>query len=132
MQIDDARELNRIAEVLQVRGEDGILLWLAKQHKGAYAIDIIKHFNLTPGRVANIMKKLEAKKFVTRKTASEDQRKALITLTPAGKKHAADVEKRNEAAAQSVLDTIGEEKGTAFVNTLQEIVALMRDGKIKI
>lgn len=132
MQISDASELNKIAQILQIRGEDGILLWLAKQEKGAFAIDIIKHFDLTPGRVANIMKKLETKKYVTRKTDGEDQRKAAISLTAAGRKHAARVEEEEITAIQAVLEQVGTKDADAFVEVLQKVVGLMREGKVEL
>ena len=58
--IDKARDIAMLANTFNAGGEDGVLLWLHRQDADSpvYAYDICEHFGLTPGRVANIIKKL--------------------------------------------------------------------------
>ena len=61
IQITHAKAFSRLADMFTLNGETGVLIWLNQQQREVFAIDIIDHFGLTAGRVANIVKKPEQK-----------------------------------------------------------------------
>ena len=66
LDIEHPQALKRLRMALASGGEEGVLRWLDQRRQDTYAVDIIEHFGLTAGRVANIMKKLEERGYITR------------------------------------------------------------------
>ena len=83
-----AKVLNRINDDLAYSGEDGIIVWLGQRDKPCNAVDIAENFNLSAGRVANIIKQLENKGYVFRIQDGTDLRKRTIKLTDEGSRYA--------------------------------------------
>lgn len=132
MHIDYAKLLVQIGNSLYANGETGVLLWLNQQlnqlNKEAYATDIIEHFGLTPGRVANIIKKLEQRQLIYRQEDIEDQRKFRIILTKKGIAYANDLYRQmNECHAQ-VLAALGQSDAAEGLRILKRIIFIVNDG----
>lgn len=128
MHIDYAKLLTQIANALSINGETGVLLWLNQQEKDIYAIDIIEHFRLTPGRVANILKKLEQRQLIKRQEDGEDQRRSRISLTEKGILRANTLYMQMNVGHAQVLTALGQKDAVEGVRILKRIISLVDDG----
>ena len=120
MHIDHARFLSYIAAELTKSGESGMLLWLARQNGDVYATDAAEHFGLTPGRVANILKKLEERGFLVREKDPEDQRKVKLSLTPLGERIAGELSRKMLETNRRVIDFFGQEDTEELIGLLSK------------
>ena len=77
--------------------------------RDTYAVDVVEHFGLTPGRVANIIKKLEERNYIERCQDPVDQRRSRILLTEEGRLCADGLYARMNAAHTQVLQALWEE-----------------------
>lgn len=128
MHIDDAKLLTQIANALSMNGETGVLLWLSQQKKATYAVDIIKHFGLTPGRVANILKKLEQRQLIDRSEDTGDQRKFRIILTKKGVMYANELYRQMIDGHVRVLEALGHSDASEGLRILKRVIFLVNNG----
>lgn len=128
MHIDYAKLLTQIADALSINGEIGVLLWLNQQKEDTYAVDIIEHFGLTPGRVANILKKLEQRQLIDRQEDVEDQRKSRIFLTKKGIARANELYQQMNACHAQIIEALGQEDALEGVRILKRIISLVNEG----
>lgn len=128
MHIDKARLLTQMANALSISGEVGVLLWLSQRSEDTFAVDIIDHFDLTPGRVANIVKKLEQKGYIERLQSSDDQRKARIFLTAKGISRANELFSEMNAGHARLIDALGEEDALQTMRILRRIISFIDEG----
>ena len=115
----------RLQEEFSVKGEDCVLMWLYRIGTPLYSGDLAKKLSLTSGRIANILRTLEQKKFVTRSTDLNDGRKVLVTLTTAGKKHIEKINKRNVAKRAEILEALGEGDAAEYLRITQRILQVL-------
>jgi len=128
MHIDYAKLLTQIANALSTNGEMGVLLWLNQQEEDIYATDIIEHFGLTPGRVANILKKLEQRQLIDRRQDVEDQRRFRIFLTEKGISLANELYEQMNNSHARMFAALGQEDALEGVRILQRIISLVNEG----
>ena len=128
MHIDQARFLAQMGNAISASGEPGVLLWLSQRTRDTYAIDIVEHFGLTPGRVANIIKRLEQRGYIERTQASDDLRKACISLTDTGRERAKSFLEEMNAGHAQLLEALGEEDAENAMKILQKIISLIDQG----
>ena len=126
--IDHAKQLTQIANALSSSGESGVLLWLNQQEEDVFATDIIDHFGLTPGRVANIMKKLEDKGYVFRQHPNDDLRRSYIRLTESGRVFAEKLYHQMSENNENIINAFGEEQTLICLQNLRDFIARMDDG----
>lgn len=126
--IDHAKQLTQIANALSSSGESGVLLWLNQQEKDVFATDIIDHFGLTPGRVANIMKKLEDKGYVLRQHPNDDLRRSYIRLTDSGHAFAEKLYQQMSENNENIINAFGEEQTLICLQNLRDFISRMDDG----
>lgn len=67
------------------RGEGALLRYLALRHDGATAGELRDVLSVGSGRVANALKNLESKGFITRSPSAADGRVVLVYLTQQGR-----------------------------------------------
>lgn len=128
LHIDHAKLLSKVADALSSNGETGVMLWLNQQDGEVFAVDIIEHFGLTPGRVANIVKKLEEKGYIQRRQSYEDLRKSYIRLTDSGSLYTNDLYKRMNANHLQIIKALGEEDTAHAMRILQKIISFLDSG----
>ena len=126
--IDHAKQLTQIANALSSSGESGVLLWLNQQEEDVFATDVIDHFGLTPGRVANIMKKLEDKGYVFRQHPNDDLRRSYIRLTESGRVFAEKLYHQMSENNENIINSFGEEQTLICLQNLRDFIARMDDG----
>lgn len=121
------RGMTRIGTMLACGGEDGVLLWL-EHCREAYARDIIEHFGLTAGRVANITRRLEERGYIHRESDAKDQRRARITLTSEGHERAAVIYGEMDRCHRAFVEQLGEE-APRFLQTLDRLTDSAEKGE---
>ncbi|MBQ8151307.1 MAG: MarR family transcriptional regulator [Firmicutes bacterium] len=128
IQIDQARLLSQMSQFFSKSGETGVILWLSQRKTPAYSVDIVDHFGLTPGRVANIIKKLEEHGYILRQQDDEDLRKAHIILTPEGKEIARAEFERMNSSNGKIVEELGEEDTVQWIDLLTKMSKVFGTG----
>lgn len=128
MHIDYAKLLAQIANALCANGETGVLLWLSQQEKAVYATDIIEHFGLSPGRVANILKRLEQQQLIERQADADDQRRLHISLTEKGISCANAFYDQMNSCHAHMLEALGQEDAAEGMRILRRVISLVNGG----
>ena len=123
IQITHAKAFSRLADMFTLNGETGVLIWLNQQQREVFAIDIIDHFGLTAGRVANIVEKLEQKGYLTREHNITDLRKSLIRLTKSGMDYAEKQYTQMNKNHMSIIEALGEEDSATMLRLLKHILS---------
>ena len=128
IQVDQAKLLTQMANSLSTSGEAGVLLWLNQRKEYTFAIDIVDHFGLTPGRVANIVKKLEQRGYIERRQAPDDLRKVYIFLTDTGADRAGLLYSEMNADYIRLFKALGEEDAACAMRILRRIILYIDQG----
>ena len=92
-----AELLNRksnVEVINSIRGEYGVLGFLCGCEEGATASELCGKLHVVPGRMADILKRLEQKKLIFRTRAEDDRRVVKVFATEAGRQMS--IEKRRE------------------------------------
>lgn len=126
--LDHPQLLGQIAGAVASGGEAGVMLWLSQQQGDIFAVDIINHFGLTPGRVANIVKRLEQRGYIVRETDAEDLRKSRIRMTGKGTSYADSVSKMMTENHLRMVRVLGEEDSAHALRILRKIIAVYESG----
>lgn len=126
--LDHPQLLGRIAGSFTSGGEAGVMLWLSQQQGDIFAVDIINHFGLTPGRVANIVKRLEQRGYIVRETDADDLRKSRICMTGAGTSYADSVSKTMTENHLRMVHALGEEDSAHALRILRKIIMVYESG----
>ena len=114
--------LNRksnIAILDSIRGEYGVLNCLNDLEEGASAGDLGRRLHVVPGRMADILKKLEEKELIVRTKDFADRRVVIAKITEKGR--AVSDERRQEIHKEykGMFDMLGE-------NDTRELIRLLR------
>lgn len=125
LHIDQARLLARLGSSLSASGEAGVLLWLSQQSQDTFAMDIVEHFCLTPGRVANIIKRLEQRGYVKREHVADDRRRVRVSLTDSGRERAEACFDEMNAGHLRMLEALGEKDAAHVMRILRRVIALI-------
>ena len=128
LDIEHPQALKRLRMALASGGEEGVLRWLDQRRQDTYAVDIIGHFGLTAGRVANIMKKLEERGYIQRIPDADDQRRARIFLTEEGHRKAALLQQEMDHRNQLIIERLGDSVGD-FMKSLDQMLEMAEKGE---
>ncbi len=112
------------------RGEDGALLWLYLHDGKAIAGSLAKALSLTSGRIANILKQLETKGFITRSANSEDRRRINVLLTQSGQDYIRRLYEEDLDTCSRLLEKLGKTDAQEYLRISREITEVsLRDRK---
>ncbi len=128
MDIEHPQALKRLRTALASGGEEGVLRWLDQRRQDTYAVDIIGHFGLTAGRVANIMKKLEERGYIQRIPDADDQRRARIFLTEDGHQKAGALHRELNQRNEYIVSLLGE-SADSFMRSLELMLEMAEKGE---
>ena len=123
------KELYRLGSAIATQGEDGLLLCLYAENRPMLSGELVERMGLTTGRIANILRMLEAKGLVDRAQDTNDRRKVHITLTAPGRARA---EAQHHARAESyrrLLDYLGDEDSESFLRLLERCLEYYAEEK---
>lgn len=131
MHITYAGAINQALDRISAKGEDGIVLWLGQRKQDTFPTDIVKHFHLSPGRVANILKVLEQKGAIVRSPDPEDGRKVQVRLTEKGKAYARECYTGMVEQHTWLLETLGEKEAVHLARIMKQVLRMVEQGQIK-
>lgn len=110
-------------EVLDsIRGEYGVLRFLAYVEDGVSAGQLTKHLHVVPGRMTDILKSLEAKKFVLRKRDKDDMRRVHVYITEEGKAEAHKKRETIQKQYEGMYQLLGEQDIRELIRLLNIVL----------
>ena len=122
LQIDCSGALNQITANTLIRGEDSLLLWLCRQDAAVFPTDIMHHFRLSSGRVANILRSTQKKGLITRCQSGDDLRRNCIRITDEGRAYASACREKILESQTAVLEGLSEKEAGNLAETFRRIL----------
>lgn len=116
--------LGKLSERFSVRGEDAILLCIYHAERPVFAGEFKDMAGLTSGRIASILKQLEAKGWVIRTQDENDRRKTQVALTDAGKQYIEGEMTRRTALCETLFDGVSERDAQSFVRATKKLLTI--------
>ncbi len=113
------KELSRLTELLTESGENAVLLCLLRSGGSLLPGELAGKLALTSGRIANILRALEAKGLIHRLPEADDGRKMRAALTANGKALAQALEQDVSLRLDSLRDYLGDRDAEAAVLILE-------------
>ncbi len=120
-------EINRLGSMVSNRGEDGVVLCLYSSECALLAGELGERTGLSTGRIANILRKLEAKGFVKRIQDELDRRCVHVSLTEQGRAYAQGLKNSAVQAHGELLERLGSTDATEFVRIVRRCIRSARD-----
>ncbi len=115
------------------RGEMAVVLVLhMADEAGEPALtpsDIAERSHLTSARIANVLRSLEEKGWISREHASDDRRRVTVTLTPAGDAERARRRAEFEQRAAAFLQRLGEQDTRDAIRILKHCNQIVDEDK---
>ena len=106
------------------QGEERVLTYLFKKQEPALSGELSHALRMTSGRMANILKALEKKKYVTRLSSRDDRRKVLVYLTEAGTHYIQPLYQQTLLDHQQLLEQMGESDATEFLRLIRKAIQI--------
>ncbi|MBQ9324762.1 MAG: winged helix-turn-helix transcriptional regulator [Clostridia bacterium] len=119
------RAFSRLSSLLFTSGEDSVLLCLITHEGTLLSGDIMALTGLTSGRVANILRQLEAKKWIQRLQDASDKRKVHVHLTDAGQKQSEKVLLHTRANHQKMVQYLRHDEAQQMLLLLEHLSACL-------
>ena len=118
--LNSFKAMSTMGEALTTRGEESMLLYLYQQDEPVLSGDLTVHLGLTSGRVANILRVLEAKQLITRSQGIVDKRQVQVCLTDGGRKVAETCYRKMIGEYREMLEFLGDdaEEATRLIRKL--------------
>lgn len=130
LHITYAGVINRVTNEISAKGEDGIVMWIYSRHQETCPTDIVRHFNLSTGRVTNILRSLEKKQLLFRLHSPEDQRRVCVYLTDKGKSFAKETYAQMVDRHAKLIELVGAEEMLKMMKLVEHIMILAENNKI--
>ena len=127
--LEHMRQIAHLGQTILAQGEDAVVISLYILERPVFAGDFIEKLGLTTGRIANILKKLEEKKLITRTSDREDRRRVHVSLTEAGRRHAEDKYQAMIRVHRELLDRLGAEDTRELMRILNRLEGFAEDVK---
>jgi len=104
---------------------EGRVLYELAHREGLTAADLVKELGLDAGYVSRILKKFERRGFLSRTTCGRDGRRALLTLTPAGRTAFEPLDRGSREQVVGLLSPLTPEQVGALVQSLRTAEAIL-------
>ena len=88
--------------------------------------DIVSALDMTGGRVAGILRSLEKKGFISRRTDENDRRRIMVSPTPAGSDYVENGRELLRSRLSAIINAMGSESAENFVRSMEEFVNACR------
>ena len=121
--LEHMRALEYVVDRSCTRGESGVLLYLYHISRPLFPGELTEKLGLTTGRIANILRGLEAEGLVQRLPDVQDKRRVQVSLTRQGEALA---RKKNREAIDfhtRLLGTLAPGEGEQFLALLVKLMA---------
>lgn len=88
--------------------------------------DIVSALDMTGGRVAGILRSLEKKGFISRRTDQNDRRRIMVSPTPAGSDYVENGRELLRSRLSAIINAMGSESAENFIRSMEEFVDACR------
>ena len=88
--------------------------------------DIVSALDMTGGRVAGILRSLEKKGFISRRTDENDRRRIMVSPTPAGSDYVENGRELLRSRLTAIINAMGSESADNFIRSMEEFVNACR------
>ncbi len=124
---DFLNKKNNIEVLNSIRGEYGVLNCLIDMEDGASAGELGKKLHVVPGRIADILNRLEQKELVVRERSESDRRVVKARITEKGRQ--VSIEKRTEIHNnyKGLFKILGENDVKELIRLLKIVLAYYPD-----
>ena len=132
MQYEYAKEIFMLINQATSMGEERVLTYLYSVQDHVLPGQLTEELQLSTGRIANILKQLEAKGFIERDRRDRDKRRVEVSLTDKGKQFAAEKYQENEQSHRMLIQMLGAEETKEFLRISEKIFQIgrkMLDGR---
>lgn len=109
------------------RGGGFVLAYLTQSKSEVNAGDLAKELNVSTARIAAILKAMEKDGLITRHGSSEDARRTIVELTPAGTTRAAEIREEVLSRVEMLLNKVEKRDLEEFIRISQEINEAMNE-----
>ena len=103
------------------RGYGFVLACLERAEGEVFAGDLAKRLNVSTARIAALLKKMEKSGLLTRHDSSEDGRRTLVEITPAGAALATEMREKAVSKVQSLIEQVGKEDLEQYIRISNKI-----------
>jgi DNA-binding MarR family transcriptional regulator len=122
-----ARELRRETEALGVTGRQAMLLALVREHPGLTLRELAQLERISAPSLSGHVDRLESAGLLERVRSSDDRRRVVLRLTPAGQQLTRRVRARRTTWLVSRLDDLHADELDAIDRALGPLSALLRE-----
>lgn len=88
--------------------------------------DIVSALDMTGGRVAGILRSLEKKGFISRRTDENDRRRIMVSPTYAGSDYVENGRELLRRRFSAIINAMGSESAENFIRSMEEFVNACR------
>lgn len=103
------------------RGFGCVLDYLEQAEGEVTAGDLAKKMEVSPARIAILLKKMEESGFISRYTSSKDARRVIVQITPAGVAFVEDMKERTLNKVELLLNQVSKEDLNTYVKISRKI-----------
>lgn len=115
----------RSTQLSLVKGENGVLMYLFFNEKPIAINKVADYFDLSSGRISNVILSLEKKGLINRRASLEDKREKYLSLTDSGKEYAKKLKAGFCKGIEYVISKIGEKEYYEFLQKLVLIAKIV-------
>ncbi|MBQ9065821.1 MAG: MarR family transcriptional regulator [Blautia sp.] len=121
-QLRYSKQISQLTQFLNASGEYSILYILYHEPEAHCAGEFASRLDLTPGRVANVLKALEKKNLIERKKDPADGRRIMVTLTASGREYITRTYSQAAEVYHDLIEEIGEDDTREFLRITRKIL----------
>lgn len=103
----------------------------SQEAKGAYVSEIARKLKISTPAVSKMLKGLEEKQFIVRRTDERDRRNTIVSITQRGEEARQKVFAQMDNFAKDTVERMGEENVRELVRLLEEYTEIVREESLK-
>ena len=125
-QLRYSKQLSQLTEFLNASGEYSILYLMYHEADPHSAGEFAERLDLSPGRVANVLKALEKKDLIERRKDPSDGRRTMVTLTQKGREYICQTYTQAIEVYHNLIEEIGEHDTREFLRITKKLLEASR------
>lgn len=110
-----------------LRGEYGVLRYLVFVEDHVSAGQLTEQLHVVPGRMTDILKSLEHKKWIKRQRDENDRRKVNVAITEEGRQHAKEMRQHISNEYQGMFQILGKKDTEELIRLLKIVLSYHGD-----
>ncbi len=105
------------------------LLWEFAHREATTAAELARELDLDPGYLSRLLQRMKAGKLIHAERSSADARHLHLSLTAAGKRAFAPLDRRSDAGVAALLASLGETEQRKLLEAMAAIETLLGEGR---